>query len=418
MEKKIISAYENAKERFAALGVDTEQAIQTADKTPLSLHCWQGDDVRGFENSGLGLTGGIQATGNYPGSARTPYELRADMEKAMSLVPGALKVSLHASYLESETPVDRDAIEPRHFSAWAEWAKEKGVGLDFNQTFFSHQKSGDFSLSSRDPEIRDFWVEHARRCRRIGEYFGKTTGRTCVTNLWVHDGCKEAPIDKIGPRERLIESLDKIFADKIDKKYNKDALESKLFGIGSESYVVGNHEFYMGYAQKNGKLLTLDTGHYHPTETVSGKISAVLLFIDEVLLHLSRPVRWDSDHVVILDDELSAIMQEVVRGGLLGRVNLGLDYFDASINRVAAWVIGARNARRALFKACLEPVGLLKKLEAEGDGTSVLALLEEQKGMPWAAVWDYYCLTRSLPVGVDWLAEVKRYEAEVLSKRI
>jgi len=418
MDKKIISAYENAKERFAALGADTEKAIETADNTPMSLHCWQGDDVNGFENFSGGLTGGIQATGNYPGRARTPNELRSDMEKAMSFIPGALKVSLHALYLESDAPVDRNAVEPCHFAGWADWANTIGAGLDFNQTFFSHEKSGDFSLSSQDPGIRDFWIEHAIRCRRIGEFFGKKIGKTCVTNLWIHDGCKEVPIDRISPRQRLAESLDRIFAEKIDEKYNKDALESKLFGIGSESYVVGSHEFYMGYAQKNGKLLTLDTGHFHPTETVSGKISAVLLFVNEILLHLSRPVRWDSDHVVILDDELSAIMQDIVRGSLFNRVNIGLDYFDASINRVAAWTIGARNARKALLKACLEPVDLLKKLEAEGDGTSVLALTEELKGMPWGAVWDYYCLTRSVPVGAKWLAEVKKYEEKILSKRV
>ncbi len=411
-------AYEIAKERFAAYGVDTDAAIALADKKPISLHCWQGDDVGGFENPGAELTGGIQATGNYPGKARTPDELRADIEKVLSLLPGEHKVSLHASYLDTPEKVDRDAIEPKHFASWVDWAKQGGFGLDFNQTFFSHPLSGDFSLSSADENVRNFWIEHAKRCRKIGEYFGKETGKTCVTNLWIHDGCKEAPIDKFAPRERLVDSLDKIFAEKIDKKYNKDTVECKLFGIGSEAYVTGSHEFYMGYAASRGILATLDVGHFHPTETISGKISAMLLFVPELLLHVSRPVRWDSDHVVIMDDELMAIMNEVVRGGIEDRVNIGLDYFDASINRIAAWTIGARNARKALLRAYLEPVKLLKDLENAGDNTSVLALTEELKSLPWGDVWDWYCESKNVPDGAAWIKEVKAYEKEVTSKRV
>ena len=415
--EKIERAYEIAREKFAELGVDTEKAIANAMETPISLHCWQGDDVGGFENPGAALTGGIQATGNYPGKARTPSELRSDIEAVLGLLPGETKVSLHASYLDTDEKVDRDGIEPKHFKNWVDWAKGLAIGLDFNQTFFSHPLSGDFTLSNRDKGVRDFWIEHAKRCRKIGEHFGKETGKTCVTNLWIHDGCKDNPVDRFAPRERLMNSLDEIFSFETDPRYNKDTLESKLFGIGSESYVVGSHEFYMGYAASRKKLCTLDTGHFHPTELVSNKISAMLLFIDELMLHVSRPVRWDSDHVVTMDDELLAIMCELVRNDFLSRVNIGLDYFDASINRVIAWATGARNARKALLRAFLEPVEMLKKFENEGDSSSVLAVSEELKALPWGSVFDYMCAVNSVPAGQEWIAAAKAYEAEVMSKR-
>ncbi|MGN1451842.1 MAG: L-rhamnose isomerase, partial [Eubacteriales bacterium] len=333
----IQEAYEAAKEMYAAYGVDTDAAIEKALKVPVSIHCWQGDDVGGFENPDAGLSGGIQTTGNYPGKARTPEELRNDFSKVLSYFPGAAKLSLHATYLDAGKKVERDEILPEHFASWVEFAREKGIGLDFNETFFSHPKSGDFSLSSADKGIRDFWIRHAKCCRKIAEYFGRELGQTCYTNLWIHDGCKDNPVDRFGPRKRLEDSLDDIFSLEVDPACTKDSLESKLFGIGSESYVVGSHEFYMGYCVKNQKLLTLDTGHFHPTEVISNKISSMLLFLPELLLHVSRPVRWDSDHVVIMDDELMAIMHEVVAGGFEDRVHIGLDYFDASINRIAAW---------------------------------------------------------------------------------
>jgi L-rhamnose isomerase len=418
MSSRVEKAYELAQEAYSSIGVDTRQAIEKIKKIPLSLHCWQGDDVGGFENFGTGLTGGIAATGNYPGKARTPEELRSDLEAAMALIPGNQKVSLHASYAEMNgKPVDRNKLTSEQFSGWAQWAVGKKIGLDFNPTYFSHPKAGEGTLSHPDKAIRQFWIEHGIACRKIGEYFGKTTGVTCLNNIWLPDGAKDMPADTEAPRQRLMEALDEVLAEKIDPKYNKDAVESKLFGIGSEAYVVGSHEFYMGYAIKRGVLLTLDAGHFHPTEVISAKISALMLYLDEMLLHVSRPVRWDSDHVVLMDDELQAIMAQIVRGGYENRVNIALDYFDASINRVAAWAIGARNTRKALLKAFLEPVTELKRLEAVGDNTSVLALTEEYKSLPWAAVWDYYCLTENVPVGAAWLGQVKEYEAKVLSKR-
>lgn len=418
MSNETTSAYELARERFAQIGVDTDAALEALDKTAISIHCWQGDDVGGFEKASDSLTGGIAATGNYPGKARTPQELRSDLYKALSLLPGPHKVNVHAFYLEADGHVDRDAIEPKHFDNWIDWAVEKGIGLDFNPTCFSHPQSADgYTLSHADPGVRRFWIEHCLRSRQVAEYMGKKTGIRCVNNIWIPDGAKDNPADRLGPRQRLAESLDEIFALKTDARYQIDSLESKLFGIGSESYVVGSHEFYMGYAMKNGRMITLDTGHFHPTETVSNKISAILLFSDELLLHVSRPVRWDSDHVVILDDELQAIMQELVRGDFLGRVNIALDYFDASINRVAAWIIGARNTRKALLRALLEPSAALKKAERAGDYTSVLALTEEAKAMPWGAVWDHYCDTKNMPAGAAWLDEVKAYESKVLSAR-
>ncbi len=419
-EQNTIRAYEIAKELYAGLGVDTEKALETLAGTEISLHCWQGDDCAGFEHATDTLTGGIMATGAYPGRARTPEELRADLDKAMSLIPGRQKVNLHAFYLDVQgKKVDRDAIEPEHFASWADWACERKLGLDFNPTFFSHPKSGEgFTLSHSDKGIRDFWIEHGKRARRIGGYFGKRTGRTCVTNIWIPDGYKDNPIDRLAPRQRLMDALDEILREEISPAYNKDAVESKLFGIGSESYVTGSHEFYLAYAvARKNVMMALDAGHFHPTEVISAKISALLLFLDELLLHVSRPVRWDSDHVVAFDDELCGIMHEVVRCGALSRVSLALDYFDGSINRLAAWVIGTRNAQKALLLALLEPVEALRRMEAEGDFTGRLALTEEYKCYPFAAVWDYYCLREGVPLREAWLTEVRAYEREVLSAR-
>ena len=409
--------FEMAKEQYEAFGVDVQSALRAMDETPISLHCWQGDDVLGFEGGGS-LTGGIQTTGNYPGRARNIDELRADLSCVLSMVPGPSKINLHANYLDSAAPVSRDALEPKHFASWAEWAVEKGVGLDFNSTFFSHPLGENGSLTSPDEGIRAYWIEHARRCRRIAAYFGERTGQTCVTNHWIHDGEKEIPIDTMGPRLRLIDSLDQVFAEKIDKRLARDAVESKLFGIGSEAYVPGSHEFYLGYAlTRPDILLTMDAGHYHPTEVISGKISAVLCFVEKVLLHVSRPVRWDSDHVVLLDDETRQIMREVVRAGALRRVYLALDYFDASINRVIAWTTGARNAKKALLAALLEPTELLKRMEQEGDKSGRLALQQELLTLPMGAVWDWYCEQSNVPVGYKWVETAKKYEQEVFSKR-
>lgn len=411
-------AYELAKQRYAEIGVNTDEAITALKKIPISLHCWQGDDVGGFEST-AGLTGGgIQATGNYPGKARTADELRADLDVVYSMLPGKHRLNLHAIYLEAGKKVERDEIRPEHFSNWVAWAKGKLHGLDFNPTYFSHPKAADgFTLSHPDAGIRKFWIQHGIACRKIGESFGKKLGTPCVTNFWIPDGYKDITVDKKAPRERLVKSLDAIFADKINPKYNLDAVEGKLFGIGAESYTVGSHDFYLGYAISRGVLLTLDAGHFHPTEVISAKLSAVLCFAKELLLHVSRPVRWDSDHVVILDDELYAIAQEIVRNDYTNRIHIGLDYFDASINRVAAWVIGARNMIKALLAALLEPTDRLRKYELDGDFTSRLALLEEHKTLPLGAVWDYYCLQAGVPVGAEWLAKVKDYEAKVLSKR-
>jgi L-rhamnose isomerase len=411
--------YEWARERYARLGVNTDRALETLRTVPISLHCWQGDDVGGFEND-LGLTGGgIQATGNYPGKARSADELRADLEKALSLIPGRHRLNLHAIYAETHgNPVERDRLGPEHFTGWIDWAKSHGLGLDFNGTFFSHPKAADgFTLSSRDEGVRRFWVDHGIACRKIGERFGRELGSPCVTNVWIPDGYKDTPIDRKTPRTLLRRSLDEIFAEKLDPRFHRDAVEGKLFGLGSESYVVGSHEFYLGYAVENGTLLCLDAGHYHPTEGIADKISSVLTWLDEILLHVSRGVRWDSDHVVILSDDLRAIAEEVVRGDYLGRVHIGLDYFDASINRVAAWVIGTRCMLKALLIALLEPIGLLRDRETAGDFTGRLALLEELKTLPFGAVWDYYCLRQDVPVGPAWLDGVRAYERGVLAPR-
>lgn len=412
-------AYALAREQYAAIGVDTDKALRRLAKVAVSLHCWQGDDVGGFENS-AGLTGGgIQATGNYPGKARTADELRADLDMAYSLIPGKHRLNLHAIYAEnSGRKVDRDQLTPALFSRWLDWAKSRRIGVDFNPSFFSHPKAADgFTLSSRDEGIRNFWVNHGIACRKIGEKFGKELGTPCVTNVWIPDGYKDVPADRATPRLILRKSLDEIFAGKISPKHNLDAIEGKLFGIGSESYVVGSHEFYLGYAIANKKLVCLDSGHYHPTETISDKISSVLINVDEILLHVSRGIRWDSDHVVTLTDDLKAIAEELVRGDYLERTHIGLDFFDASINRIAAWIIGTRAMLKALLIALLEPTRQLQQLERKGDLTSRLALQEEIKVLPFGAVWDFYCATKNVPVGPAWLAEVKNYEATVLSAR-
>ncbi len=416
---RVEAAYALAKEAYGDLGINTDQVMEQLKTIPVSVHCWQGDDVRGFENPDAALTGGIQATGNYPGKATTPEELRMDLEKAFSLIPGTKRLNLHALYLETDgEKVERDQIEPKHFSNWVDWAKEQKVGLDFNPSIFSHEKADSgLTLSHPDKEIRDFWIRHVKCSRKISEYFGKELGTPSVMNIWIPDGFKDIPADRLGPRKRLQDSLDQCIEEKIDKAYHLDAVESKVFGIGSESYVVGSHEFYMGYAIKNDIMYCLDAGHFHPTEVISNKISALSLFVDEMLLHVSRPVRWDSDHVVILDDELQAIAQEIVRGDLLDRVHIGLDFFDASINRVAAWTIGTRNMMKALMIALLEPTEMLVKAEESFDFTTRLAMLEELKSCPWQAVWDYYCLQVGVPVGTKWLEEVKQYEADVLLKR-
>ncbi len=415
---QIEKAYTQAQERYAVLGVDTERALARLSAIPISLHCWQGDDVGGFEDPERGLSGGIMATGNYPGKARTPGELRQDLDKTYSLIPGTHRLNLHAIYLEADTKVPRNQIEPKHFATWVDWAKANHHGIDFNPTCFSHPLADDgFTLSHPDAGIRQFWIEHCIASREIGAYFGRELGTPAVTNIWIPDGYKDTPADRLGPRQRLRDSLDKILAEPIDRQYNLDAVESKLFGIGSESYVVGSHEFYLGYATANKILLCLDAGHFHPTETIADKISAVLLYVQELLLHVSRGVRWDSDHVVTLTDELQAIMGEVVRGSYLERVHIGLDFFDASINRIAAWTIGARNALRALLMALLEPVEQMRAFEMAGDYTTRLALLEELKGMPFGTVWEYYCLQQNVPVGMAFLDEIRAYEEKVTAQR-
>jgi L-rhamnose isomerase len=416
----IAQAYELARQRYAELGVDVQAAMAKLSSVAVSLQCWQGDDVGGFERAGASLGGGgIQATGNYSGKARTLGELRQDIKKALSLVPGRHRVNLHASYLDNGgKAVDRDQIGIEHFQSWIDWAKDSLAGIDFNPTFFSHPKSADgFTLASRDAGIRKFWIQHGQATRRIAAEIGLQMKSPCVNNVWIPDGYKDIPVDRLGPRRRLMESLDEMFAAKFDKAHMLDAVEGKLFGIGSESYVAGSHEFYMGYAISRGKMLCLDAGHFHPTETISDKLSAVLLFMDELLLHVSRGVRWDSDHVVILDDELLALSRELVRGDFLRRVHIGLDFFDASINRIAAWVIGMRSMLKALLLAMLEPTARLGQYEAGGDFASRLALMEECKTLPWGAVWDYYCLQADVPVGQAWLDEVKAYESAVLAGR-
>lgn len=416
-----MTAYELAQDRYAALGVDTDAALAALSTIALSLHCWQGDDVGGFENPGGELTGGIAATGNYPGKARNADELRADLDLAYRLIPGTHRLNLHAIYAETGgKQVARNELAPEHFGAWLDWARANDHGLDFNPSCFSHPLSADgYTLAHRDPAVRQFWIEHCIACRHIGAHFGLALGTPCVTNIWVPDGEKDTPADRLAPRQRLRESLDAVLAEPLDPILNRDAVEAKLFGIGSESYVVGSHEFYMGYAiSRPGTLLCLDAGHFHPTEVISDKISSVLMYVPELLLHVSRGVRWDSDHVVTFTDELQAIMQELVRGDFLDRTHIGLDFFDASINRVAAWAIGTRNALRALLMALLEPTAELRRLEEAGDNTGRLALMEELKGLPWAAVWDEFCVREDVPVGMAFLDEVRTYEREVLAQRV
>ena len=413
-----MSLFKEAEKVYRALGVDVEAAFRRAAAIPVSVHCWQGDDVSGFENSGS-LDGGLAVTGNYPGRARTPEELRGDIDKVMSLVPGKKRLNVHALYAEFDktSKVDRNEITVENFRNWMEWSRVNDIALDFNPSFFAHPKAADgFALSNADKSIRKFWVEHGIACRKIAAEFGKAQGTACITNFWTPDGWKDTPVDREAPRRRLKESLDEIFAVDVDERYNKDALECKLFGIGAESYTTGSHEFYMGYCMKNNKMVCLDAGHFHPTEVISDKISSVMLFSDEMLLHVSRGVRWDSDHVVTLNDELYAIAQEILRNNYDQRVHIGLDYFDASINRIAAWTIGARSMAKALLAAALEPVELLREAEAAGDCTSRLALQEDLKSLPFGAMWEAYCEYCKVP-GFHWLNQVKDYEKTVLNKR-
>ncbi|BDC83599.1 TPA: L-rhamnose isomerase [Aeromonas hydrophila] len=418
MNPNIETAFALAKQQYAALGVDVDQALTTLATIPVSMHCWQGDDVGGFEADAGALTGGIQATGNYPGKARDAIELRRDLDLAMSLIPGAKRLNLHAIYLEAESPVARDKIEPKHFANWVRWAKERGVGLGFNPSCFSHPLSADgMTLSHPDPEIRRFWIDHCKASRRISASFGQALGTPSVMNIWIPDGMKDLPADRLGPRQRLMAALDEVLAERIDEAHHIDAVESKLFGIGAESYTVGSNEFYLGYASSRDIALCLDAGHFHPTEVISDKISAVSLFVRHLLLHVSRPVRWDSDHVVLLDDETQAIANEIIRNELLERVHIGLDFFDASINRIAAWVIGTRNMKKALLRALLEPIEMLRQAECKGDYSTRLALMEETRSLPWQAVWDYACAREGVAVGVDWLDAVKEYEVQELLTR-
>jgi L-rhamnose isomerase len=411
-------SYQLAKEQYAALGVDTDAALKILATIPISLHCWQGDDVGGFENSGA-LGGGLAATGNYPGKARNADELRADLDQAYALIPGTHRLNLHAIYAETNgKKVERDQLAPEHFSRWLDWAKSKNHGLDFNPSYFAHPLAADgFTLTSTNDATRTFWINHGIACRKIGAHFGKSLGTPCVTNVWIPDGYKDTPIDRLSPRLRLEKSLNALFAEPLDPTHNLDAVEGKLFGIGFESYTVGSHEFYLGYALKHNKLVCLDAGHYHPTESVADKISSVLAHLPEILLHVSRGVRWDSDHVVTLTDELRDLAAEVVRGNFLNRTHIGLDFFDASINRIAAWVIGTRAMLKALLLALLEPTPTLKKLELSGDLTARLALLEEYKSLPFGAIWDHHCEKLNTPIGSAWLPQIKTYETTVLAKR-
>ena len=416
-EELILKGYAYAKAQYAAQGVDVDAAIAKADAIPVSMHCWQGDDVIGFDGSDS-LSGGIQTTGNYPGRARTADELRADIAFVRTMIPGATKLNLHASYAEKNgKQVDRDAYTIDLFQNWVDFAKEQKIGLDFNPTYFAHPKmDGDFSLSSTNPEIRKFWVEHGKRCREIGLEFAKQLNQPCAINFWMPDGYKDVCADTKLHRDLMIDSLDQIFAEDIDRKLVPCGLESKLFGVGLESYTVASHEFSYGYAVKNGLLYTLDAGHFHPTEVISAKLTACLPFLEGIILHVSRPVRWDSDHVILLDDEIQRIMDEVILNNYQDRTFIALDYFDASINRVAAWAVGMRNARKAILSSCLAPASI-RDAEHKGDLTSRLALMEERKTLPFGAIWDYYCMKQDAGVGTDWLAKVKQYETDVLSKR-
>lgn len=414
----INQAWELAKQRFADIGVDAEKALTQLDRLPVSMHCWQGDDVAGFENPEGTLSGGIQVTGDYPGKARSAAELRADLEQAMNLIPGPKRLNLHAIYLEADGSVERNEIKPEHFKNWVEWAREHKLGLDFNPTCFSHPLSADgFTLSHPDEHIRQFWIEHCKASRKVSAYFGEQLGTPSVMNIWIPDGMKDIAVDRLAPRQRLLAALDEILSEKLNPAHHIDAVESKLFGIGTESYTVGSNEFYLGYATSRQTALCLDAGHFHPTEVISDKISSAMLYVPRLLLHVSRPVRWDSDHVVLLDDETQAIASEIIRHDLFDRVHIGLDFFDASINRIAAWVIGTRNMKKALLRALLEPVSLLRQREQEGDYTARLALLEEQKSLPWQAVWEMYCQRHGTPADASWLKVVRQYEQQILVQR-
>ena len=413
------SNYELAKEQYASSGVDTDTALERLATIPISVHCWQGDDVAGFEGDSGITGGGIMATGNYPGRARTIDELRSDLGKVYSIVPGKHRLNLHASYLDhGGQKVDRTDIEEKHFQSWADWAKTQEIGLDFNPTYFSHPLANDgFTLAHPDKHVRDFWIEHGKRCRKIGAFFGRELENTCVTNIWIPDGLKDTPADRRGPRELLTESLDATLAESLDPTHNLDAVECKLFGLGSESYVVGSHEFYMGYAIKNQTVLCLDAGHFHPTESIADKISSVMLYVPRLLLHVSRGVRWDSDHVIVLNDDLQSIARELVVGDYLDRTHVGLDFFDASINRVAAWSIGTRNILRALLIALLEPTAQLQELERKGDFTGRMAIFESLKTLPFGAIWNQYCETNDVPLDSGLMGPIESYEKEVLSAR-
>ncbi len=417
IDRKIEEAYRIARERFEEQGIDTAAVLRVLNAIPISIQCWQGDDVLGFENPNGTLSGGIQTTGNYPGRARNVQELRADFEVALSLIPGSKRANLHAIYLEADSPVARDAIKPDHFRGWVEWARGLDLGLDFNPTCFSHPKSAqNLTLTHPDSAIRRFWIDHCIASRKISEFMGAELNNPAVMDIWIPDGYKDMPADRLAPRQRLIAALDEILAA-FDGTHHKVAVEGKLFGIGAESYTAGSNEFYMAYAATRKTLLCIDAGHFHPSENVSDKISTALCYLDEVLLHVSRPVRWDSDHVVLFDDPTIGIAQEIVRANALSRVHIGLDFFDASINRVAAWVIGARNMRKALLVALLDPSQKLVAAEREFDFTTRLALMEEKKSMPWPAVWEYYCVTQDVPPGIEWLDTVRNYEAKSLAQR-
>ena len=419
MNEQIQKAYEMAVARYAQIGVDVNAALAQLDKLPISLHCWQADDVTGFENPDGQLTGGIQATGNYPGKATSIDQLRADIDKAMELIPGDHRVNIHAFYgVFKGQKVDRNQIEPAHFQSWIDWAKEKNYKLDFNCTCFSHDKSSDgLTLSHPDAEIRNFWIEHVIRCRKIAEEMGRQLGSKCMHNIWIPDGSKDVTVNRYAYRKNLKESLDKVFEYKTNDNYMLDCIESKLFGIGAESYTVGSHEFYMGYGIQNNVIVTLDGGHFHPTEIISDKISSLLLFLPEVMLHVTRGVRWDSDHVVNLNEEIVAIAQEIVRADAVDKVHIGLDYFDASINRIGAYVVGVRATQKALVQALLEPLAKLREYEAKGQNFERMALLEEAKSMPWGDVYNYYCAQKGVIVGESYIADIQKYEQEVTLKR-
>lgn len=417
--ERIQKAFEIAREDYAAIGVDADKALKALDKTSISLHCWQADDVGGFERVDSQLSGGIQATGNYPGKAHTIEQVQADLDKVYSLLPGKHRLNLHAFYGDFRSGlVDRDKIEPKHFASWVEWAKKSGIGIDFNSTLFSHPKAASgYTLSDYDKGVRDFWIEHVKRCRDISAYLGKELGSRTVHNIWIPDGSKDVNVGRFKHRTYLKDSLDQILKEKKDPKLMADAVEAKLFGIGVEAYTVGSHEFYMGYAIANKMMLCLDIGHFHPTEQVSDKVSAVFQYLDEILFHVTRPIRWDSDHVVTLNDEIRALFEEIVWADKLEKVCIGLDFFDASINRIGAYVVGTRAAQKGILLALLSPLKKLQEYDAKAQNFEQLALIEEAKSKPFGAVWDYYCLTKNVPVGEDFIAEVQKYEKEVLSKR-